>query len=262
MKTFILIIISSHLFFVNCETANKENLGIVLALLNATSPSNTGTETGSGNNSLTVDFAYSMSDTGAGIPISITPTSLQPATGLNFSVSPSLPAGLSLNSATGAISGTPTLYAAKIDYDITGQINQSSKTLKINFGVSQLTNDRLSETIPSRPIGLNLTYNVTGQLIQANPIDACAAIQNNVTGKVVLVRRGTCGFQDKVLNAQTVGAIAVIHYDNNVSNNVPIVNPYPNPNLISIPTTIISGNAGTDLVDSLATFNTNATLRR
>lgn len=260
MKSLILILFSSCFVFLNCETANKENAGALLALLNA--PVSSNPETVVEENNVTVNFSYTVVDLGAGIPVSINSSSVTPSNGLTFSVSPSLPVGLSLNSSTGEISGTPSVYSAKTDYDITGQINQSSKKVRINFGISRLTNDRLSETIPSRPIGLNLTYNVTGQLIEANPNDGCATITNNISGKVVLIRRGTCGFQDKVINAQNAGAIAVIHYDNNISDSVPVVNPYPNPSLITIPTTVISGNAGTNLVNSLATFNTNATLRR
>jgi hypothetical protein len=44
--------------------------------------------------------------------------------------------------------------------------------------------------------------------------DACSALTNDLTGKIALVDRGTCGFAVKVKNAQNAGAIAVIVADN------------------------------------------------
>ena len=46
--------------------------------------------------------------------------------------------------------------------------------------------------------------------------DACSPLTNDLTGKVALVDRGTCGFVVKVKNAQNAGAIAVIVADNAV----------------------------------------------
>ena len=40
----------------------------------------------------------------------------------------------------------------------------------------------------------------------------CNKISNNVTGKIVLIRRGTCNFYTKVINAQVAGAIGVLVY--------------------------------------------------
>jgi len=44
----------------------------------------------------------------------------------------------------------------------------------------------------------------------ASPTLGCSAIKNNVNGKIALIYRGTCGYTQKVLNAQNAGAIAVI----------------------------------------------------
>jgi hypothetical protein len=44
--------------------------------------------------------------------------------------------------------------------------------------------------------------------------DACSALTNDLTGRIALVDRGTCGFAIKVKNAQNAGAIAVIVADN------------------------------------------------
>ncbi|MCW7461202.1 PA domain-containing protein [Leptospira limi] len=262
MKKSIWIILTSFFIFGNCNTKNGEDLSSLIALLNV--PSNTSSDRDTSNEQpdVNVDFSYSVGDIGTGTSQSILPTGLQPSTGVSFSVTPNLPAGLSINVSTGEISGTATSYVAKTDYDITGQKNQKSKTVRISFGISHLNNDRLNQTIPSRPIGPNYTYNVNGQLTHTIPADGCSAIQNEITGKIAIIRRGTCNFQEKVIFAQNAGAIAVIHYDNTASNTIPAVNAYPTPNSITIPSTVISGNAGTTLVNDLATFNTNATMRR
>jgi MYXO-CTERM domain-containing protein len=47
-----------------------------------------------------------------------------------------------------------------------------------------------------------------------NASDACTALTNNVTGKIVLVDRGTCTFKTKTLNAQNAGATGVILANN------------------------------------------------
>ncbi len=59
---------------------------------------------------------------------------------------------------------------------------------------------------------------VTGDVVVVNDgvgtgSDACEAL-SGLSGKVALIDRGTCAFVDKVLNAQTAGAIAVIVANN------------------------------------------------
>ena len=39
-------------------------------------------------------------------------------------------------------------------------------------------------------------------------------VDNNLTGKIAVIDRGTCPFSDKALNAQLKGAIAVIIFNN------------------------------------------------
>lgn len=60
----------------------------------------------------------------------------------------------------------------------------------------------------------------TGDAVDADDIFACEAIQNDLTGKIALINRGSnngaaCYFQSKTLNAEAAGAIAVIicNYD-------------------------------------------------
>ena len=63
------------------------------------------------------------------------------------------------------------------------------------------------------------SFNVTGRLILAADgtgtlTDGCEALQNNVSGAVVLIDRGNCNFTTKVLNAQAAGAVAVVIANN------------------------------------------------
>jgi hypothetical protein len=47
-------------------------------------------------------------------------------------------------------------------------------------------------------------------IIVATPAEACSAIENNVSGKVVLVRRGKCSFVKKAEEVQAAGGIAMV----------------------------------------------------
>jgi hypothetical protein len=67
---------------------------------------------------------------------------------------------------------------------------------------------------------LSVTGAVTGNVVVAQPALGCTALTNadDVAGKVVLIQRGTCGFADKVLNAQNAGAKAILAYNNAAGN--------------------------------------------
>jgi hypothetical protein len=64
------------------------------------------------------------------------------------------------------------------------------------------------------------TSGITAPVIQTIPNQACAVINNSLTGKIALIDRGNCNFTVKVHNAQSAGALAVIIADN-VSNPTP-----------------------------------------
>ncbi|MFK7809387.1 MAG: PA domain-containing protein [Saprospiraceae bacterium] len=71
--------------------------------------------------------------------------------------------------------------------------------------------------IDDADFGAALTDTVwCGQLIYADPNDACMDITQDLTGQIALIDRGTCEFGFKVLNAENQGAIAAV-----VVNNVP-----------------------------------------
>ena len=54
------------------------------------------------------------------------------------------------------------------------------------------------------------------EVVHAEPADGCSGITNGdaLAGKIALIQRGACDFVEKVLNAQNMGAAAVIVYNN------------------------------------------------
>jgi minor extracellular serine protease Vpr len=71
--------------------------------------------------------------------------------------------------------------------------------------------------------------------------DGCAPIAADMTGYAVLIRRGTCPFHTKALNAQNAGAAAVILYNNAPGRFSPTVAGTP---AITIPVVAISDTEG------------------
>jgi hypothetical protein len=53
------------------------------------------------------------------------------------------------------------------------------------------------------------------EVVRAEPADGCSGITNGdaLAGKIALIQRGACAFVEKVLNAQNMGAAAVIIYN-------------------------------------------------
>jgi Putative Ig domain/FG-GAP repeat len=65
------------------------------------------------------ELAYPAVDATAGSPVSIVPTTLRRTGPASFSVSPTLPAGLTLNASTGEITGRPTVPAPRSTFAVT-----------------------------------------------------------------------------------------------------------------------------------------------
>jgi subtilisin family serine protease len=92
---------------------------------------------------------------------------------------------------------------------------------------------------------------ITGNVVYAEPADACTAITNaaEIAGNIALIDRGGCDFVVKVHNAQDAGAVAAI-----VVNNVPtdpVVMGGDDPE-ITIPSVMISQASGQAIKDALA----------
>ncbi len=77
--------------------------------------------------------------------------------------------------------------------------------------------------------------------------DACSPLTaGSLTGKIALIRRGTCSFYTKAFYAQQAGAIGVVIYNNNAGRFSPTVAGTP---AITIPVVAVSDTEGT-LIDS------------
>jgi hypothetical protein len=101
---------------------------------------------------------------------------------------------------------------------------------------------------PTAPTSGTFSMARTGTTTTAN--DACAALPaGSLTGKVVLIRRGTCGFNAKAFNAQNAGAVGVVIY-NNVAGvqNITVAGPPA----ITIPVVAISNTQGALINSRLA----------
>ncbi|MEL6546429.1 MAG: PA domain-containing protein [Myxococcota bacterium] len=65
------------------------------------------------------------------------------------------------------------------------------------------------------PVTLEDAGEIVAELVLAEDIFACGPLTNaaDVEGKIALVSRGACGFDDKYLNAQAAGAIAIVVFN-------------------------------------------------
>jgi hypothetical protein len=103
-------------------------------------------------------------------------------------------------------------------------------------GTQTTANDGCGAALPSPP-------NPAGQFAIAELAP--------MTGKVALIRRGTCGFYHKALAAQRAGAAAVILYNNQAGRLTPTVAPVaPHTDAVTIPVVFISQASG-NAIDTL-----------
>ena len=135
--------------------------------------------------------------------------------------------------------------------------------------------DNTKATLPAFLVGGNLyTYNRAGGSLASVPTsgsgelaatgtpttanDACVApAAGSLTGKIALIRRGTCGFYNKALNAQHAGAIGVVLYNNVAGALNPTVAPNPaGSEPVMIPVAAITAADGTFIFNHLATDHT------
>jgi subtilisin family serine protease len=95
------------------------------------------------------------------------------------------------------------------------------------------------------------TYPLARTGTQTTVDDGCTALPaGSLAGKLALIRRGTCGFYNKALNAQNAGAIGVVLYNNQPGSVTPTVAPVaPLTTPIVIPVVMISQVDG-NLIDS------------
>lgn len=88
--------------------------------------------------------------------------------------------------------------------------------------------------------------------------DGCAALAaHSLDGKIAFIRRGTCGFYNKALNAQHAGAVAVVLYNNQPGALNATVAPAPaGAEPVMIPVAAITANDGAAIFAHVATAHT------
>ena len=87
----------------------------------------------------TIDYTQTSLTFTQGVAVNICPSTLSGSPTIVVTVSPSLPAGLSLNPATGCITGTPTTTSPATNYTFTATNSVGTDTDSINITVSVLT---------------------------------------------------------------------------------------------------------------------------
>jgi minor extracellular serine protease Vpr len=102
------------------------------------------------------------------------------------------------------------------------------------------------------------TYPMARTGTSASAADACntSLPLADLTGYVVLIRRGTCPFHEKALNAQNAGAAAVVLYNNSAGRFSPTVAGSP---AITIPVVAISDTEGGLINNRLAAGDVDMT---
>ncbi|KAJ1404278.1 hypothetical protein B484DRAFT_222239 [Ochromonadaceae sp. CCMP2298] len=77
-------------------------------------------------------------------------------------------------------------------------------------GVSQLKAGDAPVEYLLAHFGTKMGSNNTLSIVVAKPVEACGPLENDVRGKVVLVRRGTCPFVKKAEEVQAAGGAVMV----------------------------------------------------
>ncbi|KAI6197839.1 hypothetical protein M3Y94_01272800 [Aphelenchoides besseyi] len=103
------------------------------------------------------------------------------------------------------------------------KLSQRSERFTIMERVVQLVSEPIlgTEYFVASPaqFGIDLIdEDIVGETVIAEPYNGCSSILNDrrMAGRIGVVRRGECMFEDKVRNLQSAGAIAVIIIDNHL----------------------------------------------
>jgi minor extracellular serine protease Vpr len=119
-------------------------------------------------------------------------------------------------------------------------------------GTTLVTYNRAAGSLATVPQSGSAELVATGTPATIN--DGCVApLSSGLSGKIALIRRGTCGFYNKAINAQRAGAIGVVLYNNAAGVLSPTVAPVPpGGDPVTIPVAAISAADGVSIFNGLA----------
>ncbi|OYZ51674.1 MAG: hypothetical protein B7Y15_04905 [Bacteroidetes bacterium 24-39-8] len=133
-----------------------------------------------------------------------------------YSISPSLPAGLSIHATTGIISGKPTVYSATKNYTVTASIAAGSATAIVSITVNKINNTlalaNITKSYADPNFSIAATSNSTGSISYAIANASVATIAGNT---VTIVGAGTSSItatqieDDKHVAASTTATLTV-----------------------------------------------------
>jgi minor extracellular serine protease Vpr len=134
--------------------------------------------------------------------------------------------------------------------------NRKSTLPAFQVGTTLYTYNRASGSLATVPQSGSAELVATGTPATLN--DGCnAPLSSALAGKIALIRRGTCGFYNKAINAQRAGAIGVVLYNNAAGALSPTVAPTPaGAEPVAIPVAAITAADGASIFDGLATDHT------
>lgn len=126
-----------------------------------------------------LSYAYSSPTYQKGVAITSNTPSSSGGAVVSYSVSPALPSGLSLNTSTGVISGTPTVFGSAADYTVTASNTGGSTTATVSIAINDIApsslsyaysspvytkSSAISSNSPSRSGGAVVSYSVSPSL--------------------------------------------------------------------------------------------------
>lgn len=142
--------------------------------------------------------------------------------------------------------------ASGIDVIAVGSVNNIDVYAYMHQGYFT-ANSSVNSTFEYFPTNNPFPTNISGYPLYAlsfdtnNSADACAQLPSNSTtlsGKIILIRRGSCSFVNKLQNVQKLGAQYVIFYNNENT----IINP---PSLNGVLAAMVSAEQGAEWISYL-----------